>query len=67
MVDRMKVALEEAQTNMSLAQRRARSQANKSRREETFKVGEEVVLSTKNLKVDQHLPVKLRRRWTGPF
>ena len=67
MTDRMKVALEEAQANLSLAQRRARTQANKSRRDEEFKVGEEVVLSTKNLKVDQHLPSKFKKRWIGPF
>ena len=56
MTDRMKTALEEAQANLSLAQRRARSQANKSRRDEAFKVGDEVVLSTKHLHLDQHLP-----------
>ena len=67
MTDRMKTALEEAQANLSLAQRRARSQANKSRRDEAFKVGDEVVLSTKHLHLDQHLPTKLRRRWVGPF
>ena len=26
-----------------------------------------MVLSTRNLRVDQHLPTKLKRRWIGPF
>ena len=26
-----------------------------------------MVLSTRHLNVDQHLPAKLRRRWVGPF
>ena len=30
-------------------------------------MGQEVVLSTRNLRVDQHLPSKQRRRWVGPF
>ena len=67
MTDRMKTVLEEAQTNMSHAQRRASEQANKSRRDEVFAVGDEVVLSTRHLNVDPHLPMKLRRRWVGPF
>ena len=67
MTDRMRSALEEAQANLSLVQCRARSQANKSQRDESFKVGDEVVLSTKHLHLDQHLLTKLRRRWVGPF
>ena len=67
MTDRMKTALEEAQANMSHAQRQASTQANKSRRDEAFAIGDEVVLSTRYLNVDQHLPAKLRRRWLGPF
>ena len=65
--DRMKTVLEEAQTNMSHEQRRASEQANKSRRDEVFAAGDEVVLSTRHLNVDPHLPTKLRRRWVGPF
>jgi hypothetical protein len=67
MVERMKTALEEAQANLSLAQSRACYQANKSRRVEQFEVGDEVVLATRNLRIDQHLPSKLRRRWVGPM
>ena len=67
MVDRMKTALEEAQANLAHAQSRAQYQANKSRRDESYKVGDEVLLATRNLRIDQHLPSKLRRRWIGPF
>ena len=66
-VDRMKTALEEAQANLTVTQSRAKSQADRSRRIETFKVGDEVVLSTSNIRVNQHLPSKLRRRWIGPY
>jgi hypothetical protein len=67
MVERMKMALEEAQANLAHAQSRARFQANKSRRDVSFEVGDEVLLATRNLRIDQHLPAKLRRRWVGPF
>ena len=67
MVDRMKTALEEAQANLAIAQSRAKLQADRSRRDETYKVGDEVVLSTCNLHVNQHLPAKIRRRWIGPY
>ena len=67
MVNRMKTALEEAQANLSLAQNWAREYANRSRRDETFEVGQAVVLLTRHLYVDQHLPSKLRRRWIGPY
>ena len=67
MVERMKTALEEAQANLAHAQRRAQYQANKSRRDDSFEVGDEVLLATRNLRIDQHLPSKVRRRWVGPF
>ena len=59
MVERMKTVLEEAQTSLVVAQRRACEQANKTRRHEAFDEGSEVVLSTRNLLVGQHLPAKL--------
>ena len=62
MVDRMKTALEEAQANLTVAQSRAKSQVDRSKRDETFEVGDEVVLSTRHISVNQHLPSKLRRR-----
>ena len=62
MVDRIKMALEEAQANLTVARIRAKSQVDRSRRNETFEVGNEVVLSTHNICVNQHLPSKLRQR-----
>ena len=67
MVDRMKTALEEAQANLTVAQSRAKSQVDRSRRDEKFEVGDEVVLSTRHICVNQHLPSKVRRRWIGPY
>ena len=67
MVDRMKTALKEAQSTLTVAQSRAKAQGNGSRRDEKFDVGDEVVLSTCNIRVNQHLPSKLRRRWIGPY
>ena len=62
MVDRMKTTLEEAQANPTIAQSRAKSQVDCLRHNEMFEVGDEVVLSTCNIRVNQHLPSKLRRR-----
>ena len=64
----MKVALEDAKTNLAAAQTRAKQHADKSRRSEIFTEGEEVYLSTRNLRTfATHIPTKLRRRYVGPF
>ena len=55
MVDYMKTTLEEAQANLTVAQSRAKSQAGCLRCDETFEVGDEVVLSTCNIRVSQYL------------
>ena len=60
MVDRMKTALEEAQANLTIPQSRAKAQVDRSRHNEIFEVGDEVVLSTRNIHVNHHLPSKLR-------
>ena len=67
MVDRMKIALEESQANLSVAANQAKAYANALRHEEKYEVGNEVVLATRHLCINEHLPVKLRRRWIGPF
>ena len=67
MVGRMKTALEEAQANLSVVANRPKAYADASRRAEAFEVGDEVVLATRHLRVNEHLPVKLRRWWIGPF
>ena len=48
----MKTALEEAQANLTVAQSRAKLQVDHSRRDEMFEVGDEVVLSTRNIRVN---------------
>ena len=67
MVDWMKTALEEAQAHLTVAQSRAKSQADRLRRDEKFEVGDEVVLSTRSIHVNQHLLSKLRLCWIGPY
>ena len=52
MVDWMKTALEEAQTNLTIVQNRAKAYADKSRRSEVFHESDEVVLLTRNLSVN---------------
>ena len=64
----MKTALAEAQTNLERAQRRMATAVNRSRRSEQYNIGDEVVLSTTNLRsYCPHLPAKLWARWVGPF
>ncbi|MCV6574187.1 MAG: hypothetical protein OIF58_00470, partial [Cohaesibacter sp.] len=54
-------------TNLTIGQSRAKSQVDRSRHDETFEVGDEVVLSTRNICVNQLLPSKLRQCWIGPY
>ena len=64
----MKTALAEAQTNLECAQRRMANVVNRSRRSEQYKISDEVVLSTTNLRnYCPHLLAKLWARWVGPF
>ena len=63
----MKTALEEAQANLSVAANQVKAHADASQREEKYEVGNEVVLATRHLCVNEHLPVKLKRWWIGPF
>jgi hypothetical protein len=59
--------LELARDNMQLAQDRQAMYANQHRRELIFEEGEEVLLSTKNLKLKHGLTAKLSNRYIGPF
>ena len=61
MVDQIKTTLEEAQANLTVAQSRAKSQVDRIRHDETFKVGAELVLSACHISISQRLPSKLRR------
>ena len=67
MVDRMKTALEEAQANLIIDQSLDKSEIDRLRHNETFEVGDEVVLSTRHIRMDQRLPSKLQRQWIGPY
>ena len=64
----MKTALRDAQSNLSMAQERMKRAVDKKRRTEDYKVGDEVVLSTENLRTYfPHIPQKIKARWIGPF
>ena len=64
----MKTALIDAQSNLSTAQRGMKRAVDKKRRAEQFNIGDEVVLSTANLRTNcPHLPPKVKARWLGPF
>ena len=49
-LERMKTALVDVQTNLQKAQERMKRTVDKRRRSETYKVGDEVVLTTTNLR-----------------
>ena len=67
-LERMKTALADAQTNLQKAQEQMKWAVNKRRQSETYKVGEEVVLTTANLcSYCPHLPLEIKARWVGPF
>ena len=67
-IGRMKEALDDTKLNLVKAQERTKTQVNKTKREEEWKVGDRVFLSTWHLQTFAvHLPPKLRRRWVGPF
>ena len=67
MVDRMKAALKSAKLNLTVAQIRMKEYVDRSQQSETFRKGTEVLVSTKNLRVNVPLPSKLRRWWIGPY
>jgi hypothetical protein len=59
--------LQLAKRNMELARDRQTHYANVHRRDFVFKEGEEVLLSTQNLKLPKGITPKLSNRYTGPF
>ena len=61
-IGRMKKALDDAKLNLVKAQERTKTQVDKTRREEEWKVGDRVFFSTRHLRTFAvHLPPKLRR------
>ena len=64
----MKKVLEIAQHKLAQAQQKTKQQVHKVRGTEEWKEGERVLLSTRHLRTfAMHLPMKLKRRWVGPF
>ena len=67
-ISRMKKALSDAKSNLAKAQEQMKRRVDKARRTEEWAVGDQVLLSTRNLWMfAPHLPSKLKRRWVGPF
>lgn len=62
-------AIQSARQNLLSAQERMRIAANKKRKDHEYSIGEKVWLSTKHipLKMFEHIPVKIRRKFVGPF
>lgn len=59
--------LEAAKSHLRKAQLRQKQHADKGRREETFQVGEEVLLSTVDLQLGGNKSKKLGSKFIGPF
>ena len=64
---RMQQAFSRATHYLHRAQQRQKVQADRRRREQTFHIGDQVLLSTKNLNLKNTPPSKLRKRFVGPF
>jgi hypothetical protein len=65
--DDLHEAIRLARTFLHAASQRQKAYADAGRREETFAVGEQVMLSTKNLKFKTVGTAKLLPRWIGPL
>ena len=59
-------ALRQAKENIAAAQNRQQQYANQHRRERVFQVGDQVLLSTANLRNEDRAP-KLSPKYVGPF
>ena len=67
-LERMKTALVDAKSNLTTAQQRMKRAVDKNRQTEEYKIGDEVVLSTTNLRTYcPNFPPKIKARWVGPF
>jgi RNase H-like domain found in reverse transcriptase/Reverse transcriptase (RNA-dependent DNA polymerase)/Integrase zinc binding domain/Chromo (CHRromatin Organisation MOdifier) domain/Retroviral aspartyl protease len=60
-------ALESAKARLQEAQQRQAYYANQKRRELTYNVGDEVMLSTSNFQAEPGKTKKLQPKWCGPF
>ncbi len=59
--------MQKAKTALNAAQNRMKNYTDKSRRHVEFKVGDKVLLNTKNIHMHVVGPKKLLPRWCGPF
>ena len=67
-LEQMKMALVDAQSNLTMAQQWMKHAVDHKRRTEEYKNGDEVALSTANLRTYcPNLPPKSKARWVGPF
>ena len=66
-VGAMRKAIEDAKHNLVKAQQRHKSYADSRRRDVVFQVGEEVLLSTRNLRLKSPGARKLLPKFIGPF
>lgn len=67
LLEELSRALSEAQEHVERAQQNQQRQANKHRSEVEFEVGQQVWLSTTDLRLKQKASPKLSQRWIGPF
>ena len=63
----MVTAISRARENIVKTQIAMKEQADKHRRDHSFKIGDKVLLSTKNLKLPSTHSRKLSPKWVGPF
>jgi hypothetical protein len=66
-LNEMITAISRARENIVKTQLAMKEQADKHRREHSFKIGDQVMLSTKNLKLPSTHSRKLSPKWVGPF
>ena len=67
-LEQMKTALVDVKSNLTTAQQRMKRVVDKKRRTEEYKIGDEVAVSTANLRTYcPNFPPKIKARWVGPF
>ena len=66
-IDQMTTAISTARERINRAQIAMKIQADKKHRDHQLKIGDKVMLSTKNLKLPLMHSCKLSPKWIGPF
>lgn len=67
LLEQLMESLGVARKNVEKAQEQQQKQANKHRQEQEFEVGQQVWISTANLRLIGKVTPKLTQRWIGPF